>query len=881
VAAAPVVQRTLQFIATRALFGPDATRSVADLQAAGEQLKVSIPDGIRQLAGDASFAVGSVRLRVDNPPDYPMFINLVYRDDFQDLAELVSGRWPTSTGAELPPVVEWVTQGSGTPRARGTIHISDDPRRFEIAVQESTAQALGLEVGSVLSVEVDLIDPVFTTSILHSADVILAPTELEVTGLYRVRDPGSDAWFGDTSLRLDDLGVQLDQPTAYISAYLPPDAVPGWVSSGLPFEYQWRFPLLVDRLDAATVGDMESALRMFESQAANTDPANAVTAQAGLLPLLEQHSSVRAAAERVLALAATAPLALAGAALAMVAVLVARRRRAAMALSRSRGASARLLFGTTVIEAILLAGGASIAGLAVAIALLPSASLEPSLVAAISIGLAAVILLGSAAWPVMRRPLADLENDARTARRTDPRRLVAEAGLATLAVVGAYLLRERGMSAAGAGLDPFLAAVPPLIALAVGTVVVRLYRPAMAVIGWLANRRRDLVPVLGLRTIARGAASSLPVLVLILAVAFACFTSIVSASIDKAQRDAGWLAVGADARIEPAGSRRDLGSIDASNAPGVQASARGYVAQGMRASSGSAAGTVTFQAVDAPEYASVAAASPVEPNWPQAFVSQPADGPIPAIVGTRLTGGSLKLAAGDTLTMTVLGHRVQMQVVEVRSSIAGLTSDDAFVEVPYAWLEHAIDQDLPPTVMWVRVPASAVAGLKQQVGADAGGIQLTSRYDADAALRDEPLVGIVSAGFGVALAVSVAFAILTILGAVILSAARRTRDVAILRTLGLNGRQQTRLTMLEHAPPILLSLPVGMLLGVGVALVVSPALGLGALSGSSGGVSLVVDWLVLATLSVALSVVGLAAVVAGSWLSRRAAIINALQITSD
>jgi putative ABC transport system permease protein len=158
---------------------------------------------------------------------------------------------------------------------------------------------------------------------------------------------------------------------------------------------------------------------------------------------------------------------------------------------------------------------------------------------------------------------------------------------------------------------------------------------------------------------------------------------------------------------------------------------------------------------------------------------------------------------------------------------------------------------------------------------------LSSRYGAYASLRDEPLVGALGVGFTVALGSSIAYAVLTILGAVILSAGRRTRDGAILRTLGLSGAQQTRLTMTEHVPPIVLALPLGLALGIVIAVAVAPALGLGALSGSSGSVPLVTDWTALAVLSTLLALVALVAIVLGTWLSRRATIVNALRITSD
>jgi putative ABC transport system permease protein len=886
VGSAPVGQRTIQAATIRTLFGQDSARTVIDWRAEGEQMRATFAEPLRSLVGAGNLAIGSSRLKVANPPDFPIFISLRYQDEFEELVELASGRWPESTNEQLPPVAEFPEREPGVPGwPVGTNHSSDEPRRFEIALLEPTAQELGLTVGSSLSVVIDYVDPMLRSTPLSFADIILAPTELEITGLYRVRDPSAEGWFGDPELRIDDLGntgTDINSRTAYITAYAPVDTMPGLITSGLPFEYRWRYPVQADRLDADAVDPTKRGLLMLESGSPSADPSNDVTIEAGLLPLLERHSALSAASQSVLALAASAPLALAGGAIAMAAVLLIRRRRAAMILARGRGASGRLLLTASLVEAVVVAAVACLAGLGLAIALEPAAELEPSLVAVIAIGVVAILLLGGAAWPQIRQPLGELERSARPVQRTDPRRLVVELTVVALALVGAYVLRQRGVATAGGGFDPFLAAVPPLIALAAGIVAVRVYRPMMAVAGWLADRRRGLVPVLGLRTVARGAASSLPALVLILAVAFAAFTSIVSTSVDQAQRVSSWTAVGADVRLEPPGSARELpAGLDANAIPGAAASARGFIDTGVRAPSGTRAGTIVLRAVDAPAYADVVTGSPIEPSWPSGFLDEPVDGPVPAIVSTRLTGGDLGLRQGETFEITVLGRRVQMQTVEVRSGLPGLATGDSFVLVPYSWLEHALGLDVRPSVMWIRVPADAVGALNEWISADAGAINLVSRYDAYAALRDEPLVGAVGAGFALAFGVSVAYAVLTILGAVILAVGRRTRDLAVLRTLGLDGRQATRLTMVEHAPSIVVALLPGVALGIGVALAVAPALGLAAFSGSSGDVPLAIDWVALAALSAALATVALAAVVIGSRLSRRTGIMNALRLTNE
>lgn len=882
VAAAPVVQRTIMVSAARALFGLDAEATVVDWQAEGERARAGFPASIGDIVGEGRLAISSNRLRVSDPPLYPMFMTLRYRDGIEDLLDLVDGRWPVSTGDRLPPVAEFPPTDSGEQgRPVATNYDGEEMRRFEIAVQRTTAQALGLRVGSRLEVDPDLRDTLFATSIIRSVRVALAPTELEVTGLYSVRDAESDAWLGDNGLTFDDLGVGLDSPVANINGYVAPDALPGLVASGLPFEFDWRYLIDAERLDADAIAQTEEGLRLVESQSPGSAADGDASAELGLMPLLERQRSLRTASESILGLAATAPLALATGSLVMAAVLLSRRRLQALVLARGRGAAPRVLFTASMVESVLVAALASATGFALALALVPAADMRRSLIAITALALIGVGVLMAAAAGMIRQPLAELEGGGtRSARRADPRRLVLELSVVVVAVAGAYLLRQRGMSAASVAFDPFLAAVPPLIALATGITAIRLYRPAMGLAGWLADRRRDLVLTLGARIIARGAASSLPVLILLLAVAIAAFTSVVSASIDQAQQRAAWFAAGADVRLQAAGTDLPAATVVAET-PGVEAIAVGYVEPRVRPPINTGVGTLTVHAVDATGLANVVNGSPIEPNWPAAFFDVPSDEPIPAIAATRLTGGRLSLGRGDTFPMTVLGRAVEVQIVDVRTSMLGLTVDDAFVIIPLAWLEHAAAHAVEPTVIWARASMAGAEALAELGSVDQGEIRVVSRYAEYSELRNEPLVGAVGNGFLAALGVSVAYAVLTILGALILSASRRTRDVAILRTLGLSRGQQTRLTLLEHAPPILVALPVGIALGIGVALAVTPALNLGALAGSQGPIAVTINWATLAAVSVALAVVALAAVIVGTWLSRRAAVLNALRISSD
>jgi putative ABC transport system permease protein len=122
---------------------------------------------------------------------------------------------------------------------------------------------------------------------------------------------------------------------------------------------------------------------------------------------------------------------------------------------------------------------------------------------------------------------------------------------------------------------------------------------------------------------------------------------------------------------------------------------------------------------------------------------------------------------------------------------------------------------------------------------------------------------------------------LTIIGALVLSAARRTRDLAYLRALGVTAPQALALTIVEHGPPVLLALIPGVALGIGVAILVEPGLGLATFVGTSAGVPLFVDWAALALIVAALIGVVAVAVAAGTWVSRRARVVDALRIGDD
>ena len=349
--------------------------------------------------------------------------------------------------------------------------------------------------------------------------------------------------------------------------------------------------------------------------------------------------------------------------------------------------------------------------------------------------------------------------------------------------------------------------------------------------GWLAARRRDLVPVLGLRTIGRrSGAANLPLLALMLTAAFGTFTSIVASSLEQGQLVTTYLETGADYRLEPIGAN-PFTNLDPTSIPGVDAGAAGYVDPSARfAGTPRQLAKIDLEAVDPGPYAAVTAGTPADPRWPASFLADPlVDGlgteanPIPAILSNRLPSGTAQLALGDVFQMTVARQSMSFRIVERRDRFAGIDSRIAFAVVPFNWVRAAHEAgSLLPTRMWLRGPADAAGAVATAIAESAGNARIVSRHDAYGALHGASMGQAVIVGYGLALVVAAIYMALTIIGSLILSAARRTRDLAYLRTLGVSAPQSLGLTVMEHAPPVLIALVPGIALGIGVAVLTLP-----------------------------------------------------------
>jgi putative ABC transport system permease protein len=468
---------------------------------------------------------------------------------------------------------------------------------------------------------------------------------------------------------------------------------------------------------------------------------------------------------------------------------------------------------------------------------------------------------------------------------------VLEGTAVFLAVAGALLLRQRGLAIADAEVrfDPFLAAVPVLAAVAVGIVLLRVYPFPIRAGGWLAARRRDLVPVLGLRNVGRhSAAVALPLLVLMLTAAFSAFASVVSVSVDRGQQDASWQLVGADYRIDTISGAGLSSRVDPDAIEGVEAWADALVDEAAPFEGQPNFRTnIVLEAPDLAAYAQVIEGSPVALAFPGPMLEEPdpaagtPERPIPAIVSRRQPAGSPLLNRGDIFQVTVRGQPMAMEVAEVRTDFPGVAPDTAFVIASFEQLAAAYQNPpLLPSGVLLRGPEEIEEAVATTFEEQSASVRFQSRHAAYRAMLESPLVAAIGNGFRLTMVVSALYTAIAVIAALTLSAARRRREEALLRTLGLSGGQSLWLTVVEHAPSVLLAVLPGLALGIAIAYLLAPGMGLSAFAGGET-LGLRIDWWVVGLVSLGLAAVVALAIGVGTWAARRARAADALRFGDD
>jgi len=503
----------------QAAAGDDPFRSVT---ASGEEYEGRLPKPLRAVFDGRSALAETVRYTIveapgeSGPAGTTRYLTLRHLDGVGDL-RAAEGRMPSGAGlAELP----FPEQAEGT--------------ALEIALSATTAQQLSLALGDHVYLAPAPDDPL-VRDVPVSQRRYLA---LDVVGILDAEAAGPSLL---RESRLDRAVIRDTESQRFVYAYgLFPRQAYNELLSGVgpvPLRYEWRY-----LVDPAAVGESDTeqlaaAVRRLEGLFGETTFGQrlGLGARTGLARILERHEADREAASAVLAVGGLALLAVALTVLGVLASLAAERRSESIALLRSRGGSLAQTLAAQAFEGLLVAVPAGALGyVAATLASGRQPGLLPGLLV-VAIVLATGALLAGVAVDPARRALATKGRADVLVPRLSPLRLAVEALVVIAALAGAYLLRRRGLSPTG-GFDPYLAAVPVLVGLATGLLALRLYPLPLHALAWAAAPRRDLVPALGLRRLARQPSlAAAPLLVVLLATSVGVFAATMSTSIAGAQ----------------------------------------------------------------------------------------------------------------------------------------------------------------------------------------------------------------------------------------------------------------------------------------------------------------------------------------------------------
>ncbi len=537
---------------------------------------------------------------------------------------------------------------------------------------------------------------------------------------------------------------------------------------------------------------------------------------------------------------------------AVVLVLLSRllvvRRWAVLSLERARGASVgavglRLLGESAVVTAVGVAGGLGAAWL-----LAPGPVRDPLPLAVVT---AVALLAGplQAAWLVRRawtglREPANRQDRAQLARRRRVRRLVVEVGVAVLAAAAAVSLRGRGLlQQTTATVDPFMAAGPLLVGLAVTLLVLRLYPWPVRAAGALGSRTRGVLGMLG-AVRAQRAVAPLPLLALTLGVGLAVAGGLLVGTVRGGQLDASWDRVGADVRVDGTDLAVPLERVQDLRATGAT-TASAKVTGGVSFSLGTDATDVSVLAVDegygdllraavaarAGDAEAVAtAAADAEALELLRAASPGASGRVPAVVDASLAGR----VVGDGTALYLGASYVPVEVVGTASG-----GPEGYLTAPYVYVDletvaaHAGTAPEADTVWLVTDDGTDPEAAATSAVAALGAPPETVRTRADwlDAQRGGALMAGVERLMVLAVVAVCLLGVVALVATVLAGARERGRALSMLRTLGMSPRLGWWLALAELGPVVLASLLGGTLAGVVIVLALAPALGLDVLAG--------------------------------------------------
>ena len=864
VAAAASTVRNLELVQDGQI-DAGSTDPLEPVRAAGLALQAHYPVQIPAVTS----AVGLV---IDTPLWHPSVgtpldtvMNLRIQADVDAHIKLVSGRLPTGATTTIPDPTPGASKDSVL-----TV--------LEVAASSETAAKLSVPVGGRLILQPEPSDPLGADRGVRLA--------VDLVGTYDVTDPTEAFWMDDQSVD-HTYTYALQKFVEYVGAtmLLAPEAYPALLdatrSSGLPMIYHWRSYVDPALIESSQLDPLAAALRRAETiyppatpvvgnggSFSGPDRMSRASLRTGLLGLIAAHQARWQSGATILAILWTGAGLVMLASLALVAEMIARRRSAALLIVGRRGASSGQIRTAILSESIVLVLPGAIIGTILAVILVPDSDPGPTLLVA---GLVTVVAIGLMALATRRYRNVAVSTRVRRFPRVGSGRLVAEALVVGLAIVGAVLLHGRNAASVSSdvGADPFLAAAPALVGLAAGIIAVRLLPVILGLLARLVGRGRGLVAVLGIRRAARDGGIAAVLVVALTATAVGTFASALLDQINAGAASASWQTAGAEFQVTGLAAYLEL--FETRHPSGVQAEAAISIVS-VAVSTG---GVRNLIVVDPATLAAVSGGSPADPGLPAAMAGA-AGNAAPVIVSSGAEGSS-PIAAGQSFSVRIGGGAVPLQAVAVRDSFPAAPPGQPFVVVSSAQLSVVSQGFAPePTALLLRALGVSLGQIQADVS-DLPGLTVVGRAATETTIRNAPVVAAVSLGILSGAVAVLVYGLLTVVLAIALGTAGRRTETARLQILGLSNRQSVWLVLVEFAPAVLAGVLVGLGLGIVLVEFVGPGLDLPAVLGVPGLASSTPDFARLALLALATLALIAIATLLSSLLERQRQLATAVR----
>jgi putative ABC transport system permease protein len=246
--------------------------------------------------------------------------------------------------------------------------------------------------------------------------------------------------------------------------------------------------------------------------------------------------------------------------------------------------------------------------------------------------------------------------------------------------------------------------------------------------------------------------------------------------------------------------------------------------------------------------------------------------PIPSLVPSVVSdnwpeAGTFRIPLpGETLNTINVGNL---------ASFPGIPAETPFAVVPLGALEQAAGEPIAPNRLYIRgVSESAV---RDAVEDAVPGAAVESRAQVVSDLRASPLVENVFRGFRAAIVLAGLYAAVTVGLLALIAARSRSRDLALVRTMGASPRDALVLAGVELTPLVVIALALGIGLGIAIPYLIEPGLDLAFFTGT-GSTSIVIPWLTLAAFAAGLLLLVAATVLVVGARARRAGLDRVLRI---